>query len=147
MPAPTQGRERLERALINVHRAGRARRPEGRRHVAPASSGTPASPGAPDFYGTPDSGSDAEWSAPAGSAPPVDVPEAEAPQAAAPPDANGLAEIVERLKKIEERLAWLQDYTRPTAATPGLFAEWVRTRQWQEIPFAEFLKLRRAGRI
>jgi len=116
----------------------------------------PAPPGPPAASGTPDYGSDAEWSATAGSAPPVDrqpdaeppAPEpAEAPRAAAPPDSNGLAEIVERLKKIEERLASLQQHERPAAATPGLFAEWVRMRHWQEIPFAEFLKLRRAGRI
>lgn len=152
MPAPTQGRARLERALISAHRAGRARRPEGRRHVVPATSG------APDPSGIPASEAGAEWSAAAGSALPTDpgpepdapVPEpAEPPQArtAAVPDANGLAEIVERLKKIEERLATLQEHARPAAATPGLFAEWVRMRHWQEIPFAEFLKLRRAGRI
>jgi len=54
---------------------------------------------------------------------------------------------VERLKGIEERLAALQSLPRPAAASAELFAEWVRMRHWQEIPFGEFLKLRRAGRI
>jgi len=137
MPVPSQGRVRLERALINVHRAGRARGAEGRRHAVPDSQ----EPGA-------------ERSAPAAGAPPAPPP---APAASAPeapvqppaPETNGLAEVVERLRKIEERLASLQGVS-PAAqqpATPGLFAEWVRLRQWQEIPFAEFLKLRRAGRI
>jgi len=54
---------------------------------------------------------------------------------------------VERLKGIEERLAALQSLPGPAAASAELFAEWVRMRHWQEIPFGEFLKLRRAGRI
>ena len=141
MPAPTQGRVRLERALISVHRAGRARGPEGRRHVVQASPRPSA-----------------ERSAPAGSAPPRgEVREPEVPEAPrqeitqAPvqeaPAAEGLAEIIGRLRSIEERLAALQIPPRPAPASPELFAEWVRMRHWQEIPFGEFLKLRRAGRI
>ena len=74
--------------------------------------------------------------------------QAQAPLAApSAPENNGLAVVVERLSSIEERLAAIQGAPRPQSATPELFAEWVRMRLWQEIPFAEFLKLRRAGRI
>ncbi len=163
MPAPTQGRVRLERALIRVHRAGRARGPEGRRHAVPASSGPGAERSASAGSAPPgEPGVPGEREAAAQGAPPAGSAQADiqvAPQAPAPrtepdvapaaqiPPANGLAEIVERLKMIEERLAALQGLPHPTAATPALFAEWVRMRHWQEIPFAEFLKLRRAGRI
>ena len=73
--------------------------------------------------------------------------EAEVPAAPQAPPMDGLAAIVERLKVIEERLAAIQGLPRPAAASAELFAEWVRMRHWQEIPFGEFLKLRRAGRI
>lgn len=119
MPAPPGGRARLERALIAVHRAGRARGPGGRRHAVPEE----------------DSPTVAERTTPAVPAPPPPMVD------------RRLLELVERLHRIEERLAALQKPPRPAPATRETFADWVRTRRWQEIPFAEFLRLRRAGRI
>lgn len=163
MPAPTQGRVRLERALIRVHRAGGARGLEGRRHTVPASPGPGAErpatagsmpQGAPEVVPAPraeaagaplaEPEAAAPQAEPEAAAPPA---EADAPAAPQAPAADGLAAIVERLKGIEERLAALQSLPRPAAASAELFAEWVRMRHWQEIPFGEFLKLRRAGRI
>ena len=159
MPAPTQGRVRLERALIRVHRAGGARGPEGRRHTVPASPGSGAersatAASAPEVVPAPraeaagaplaEPEAAAPQAEPEAAAPPA---EADAPAAPQAPAADGLAAIVERLKGIEERLAALQSLPGPAAASAELFAEWVRMRHWQEIPFGEFLKLRRAGRI
>ena len=156
MPAPTQGRVRLERALIRVHRAGGARGADGRRHTVPAPPGPGAErsatagsmpQGAPEVAPAP-------LAAPEAAAPPqveaeaaATPDEADAPAAPQAPPMDGLAAIVERLKVIEERLAAIHGLPRPAAASAELFAEWVRMRHWQEIPFGEFLKLRRAGRI
>ncbi len=119
MPAPPGSRARLERALIEVHRAGRARGPGGRRHAVPADTRRRVAERTPVTEPAP---------------PP-------------PPEDGRLLELVERLHRIEERLAALQRPPRPVPATREVFAEWVRTRRWEEIPFSEFLKLRRAGRI
>lgn len=166
MPAPTQGRVRLERALIRVHRAGGARGAEGRRHAVPASPGPGAersatAASAPEVVPAPRVEPEAATpQAEPEAAPPQAEPEAaaepeavahraEADASAAPqaPPADGLAAIVERLKGIEQRLAAIQGLPGPAAASAELFAEWVRMRHWQEIPFGEFLKLRRAGRV
>ena len=56
-------------------------------------------------------------------------------------------DLFERLDRIEERLADLNRPTRPVPATREIFGEWVRLRQWEEMPFGEFLKLRRSGLI
>jgi hypothetical protein len=151
MPAPTQGRVRLERALIRVHRAGGARGPEGRRHTVPASPGpvterSATAASAPEVVPAPRA--EPEAAAPRAEPEAAETPaEADAPAAPQAPPADGLVAIVERLRGIEERLAALQSLPRPAAASAELFAEWVRMRHWQEIPFGEFLKLRRAGRI
>lgn len=58
-----------------------------------------------------------------------------------------LDELMSRLDRLEERLEEMQRPSRPLPATRDVFSEWVRLRRWEEMPFGDFLKLRRAGRI
>jgi hypothetical protein len=58
-----------------------------------------------------------------------------------------LVELVDRLDRIADRLSESQAPARLVPASHEIFSEWVRLRQWEEIPFSDFLKLRRAGRI
>lgn len=88
---------------------------------------------------------------------PVDpvVPEAAPTREEAGPGGAGgeqalpveLLDLVDRLDNIADRLADLEHPGRPLPATRAIFAEWVRLRKWEEIPFSDFLTLRRAGRI
>jgi len=57
------------------------------------------------------------------------------------------ATILERLDAIEQRLADIQRPVRPIPASREVFGEWVRLRKWEEMPFGDFLKLRRAGSV
>jgi len=57
-----------------------------------------------------------------------------------------LDELLDRLDRLEQKLDRLAP-NRPLPATKDVFSEWVRLRRWEEIPFGEFLTLRRAGRI
>ena len=58
-----------------------------------------------------------------------------------------LDELMSRLDRLEERREEMQRPSRPLPATRDVFSEWVRLRRWEEMPFGDFLKLRRAGRI
>ncbi|HKY33083.1 MAG TPA: hypothetical protein VJV23_11140 [Candidatus Polarisedimenticolia bacterium] len=58
-----------------------------------------------------------------------------------------LDELLDRLERIEEKLSDMQRPVRPVPAARDVFEEWVRLRRWEEMPFGDFLKLRRAGRI
>ena len=116
------GRERLERALIRLdrpRRAGRQARPA--RPVPPVPILPLAAPGIEDS---------AVGEPPAAQGLPVE-----------------LLELVDRLDNIADRLADMEQPGRPLPATREIFGEWVRLRKWEEIPFAEFLTLRRAGRV
>jgi len=126
MTAIVEGRDRLQAALVALSRrsrpraraaAGRTQPPVERRTTLPA--------------------------APLQPAPAASRPEPQAPVSISV-DLSGL---IERLERIEERISDLQRAPRPRPATGDLFAEWVRLRRWEEIPFADFLKLRRAGAI
>lgn len=55
------------------------------------------------------------------------------------------SELVDRLERIEERLADLQRPQRPIPASREIFSEWVRLRRWEEMSFGDFLRLRRSG--
>jgi hypothetical protein len=129
-----QGRERLERALVRLSLAGAGARaaqpPRGRRR--PAKAEQPATPAT------------AQVAAPA--------PEPAPPADSEPPESllielPQLDDLVERLDRLESKLDDLQRPPRPLPATRDVFSEWVRLRRWEEMPFGEFLKLRRAGRI
>lgn len=66
---------------------------------------------------------------------------------AAPAGPQMVEALLQRLDRIEERLAGLQGAARPDPASRDAFLEWVRLAKWQEIPFVDFLSLRRAGRL
>lgn len=117
-----EGRARLERALINVYRAGH---PHGqiRRHHPLA----------------------AERAAPIRN--PV-TSELNDSRQIPPSLAPALDELLRRLTGIEARLSQVtEDREQSSRASRELYSEWIRLRRWEEMPFAEFLKLRRAGRM
>jgi hypothetical protein len=58
-----------------------------------------------------------------------------------------LVDLIDRLDRIADRLSVAQAPARVIPASHEIFSEWVRLRQWEEIPFSDFLKLRRGGRI
>jgi hypothetical protein len=58
-----------------------------------------------------------------------------------------LGDLMERLDRITDRLSELQPPARALPATREIFSEWVRLRRWEEMSFADFLNLRRAGRV
>ncbi|HET9482185.1 MAG TPA: hypothetical protein VFP98_10555 [Candidatus Polarisedimenticolia bacterium] len=78
---------------------------------------------------------------------PTAAPEASSGSAAPALEAwaASLAGLSDRLERIEERVDDLHRPVRPLPATRDLFCEWVRLRRWEEIPFGDFLRLRRAG--
>jgi len=131
MSSVVEGRDRLQAALTKLSRRARARARDGEarggRHA-----GVPAPP-------------------PVAPAPPLvraePRPEASRGRDPVPPVriAIDLSELVDRLERIEEKISDLQRVPRPRPATGELFAEWVRLRRWEEIPFGDFLRLRRAG--
>ena len=120
--------ERLERALIRLgHPQGAERRQRATRPatVPPATSSDAG--GSPESTGFRSGVAGATQSGPAL---PVE-----------------LAEMIDRLDGIADRLADMKQPGRPLPATREIFSEWVRLRKWETMPFAEFLSLRRAGRI
>ncbi|MFQ5700557.1 MAG: hypothetical protein ACE5HU_01785 [Acidobacteriota bacterium] len=127
-PLPAEGRARLERVLISLYRSehrprrrrGRHRSPEARLVVArqrPARVTAVAPPAAGQTEKAPE------------------------------PSAAVLEELLARLGAIETKLSQLSEWKAASPATREAFSEWVRLRRWEEMPFAEFLKLRRAGRL
>ena len=119
----SSGKERLQRALIRLSRAPRPGRP-GRRGAGPQPDAKIVLIAAPTEVDSVAGGS--------GDGPALPVE---------------LLELVDRLDNIADRLADLEQPGRPLPATRELFGEWVRLRKWEEIPFLEFLTLRRAGRV
>ena len=141
-----QDRQRLERTLVllsrqGIARAGRNAPPRGRavrrppkRMLEPEQPSSRPEPQLP---------------------PAAPAPEAAAAQAAPPAVAEPtllelelpeLDDLVDRLDRLEQKVdAFTPSQLLP--ATKDAFAEWVRLRRWQEIPFKDFLTLRRAGRI
>ena len=117
-------RERLQRALLRLPRS--VSRSEGRsRNKAepvPVAAAVPAAAPTREEAGPPGTGE--------GQALPVE-----------------LLDLVDRLDNIADRLADLEHPGRPLPAARAIYAEWVRLRKWEEIPFADFLTLRRAGRL
>ncbi|MGH9870264.1 MAG: hypothetical protein ACREAA_19160 [Candidatus Polarisedimenticolia bacterium] len=140
-------RQRLERTLVllssqAVARARREAPPRGRAARRPPihlpKPEQPARPAEPQRQ----------------TAPPVEALPAEAPAPGQPQaeptllelELPELDELVDRLDRLEQKLDHLAP-NRPLPATRDAFGEWVRLRRWEEMPFSEFLTLRRAGRI
>lgn len=117
------GKERLERALIRISRNSPGHRRQGR-SAAESRSGNATVEVAAPVAGKPEG--------------------ATADGASLPEE---LLELVDRLDSIADRLADLEHPGRPLPATKAIFSEWVRLRKWEEMTFAEFLTLRRAGRV
>lgn len=127
---PGSGKERLQGALVRIHRSAPGQ--PTRRRRAPGPEAVTA-PGAvqrdPAVSGAAAAGAVSDDTGGSPSLP------------------AELVELVDRLDNIADRLADLEHPGRPLPATRALFAEWVRLRKWEEIPFSEFLTLRRAGRL
>jgi len=125
MPGPETARMRLQKTLVKLSHASAAGANASRRSQAP---GRPAATPVPS--------------------PAARIPEPEpvaAPEPEGPTPAEMALELIERLDRIEERLADLTRPVRPIPATRELFAEWVRLRKWEEMAFGDFLRLRRSG--
>ncbi|HZI94496.1 MAG TPA: hypothetical protein VFE84_09645 [Patescibacteria group bacterium] len=143
MPEDGSVRDRLQNTLLRVGRGARpkpARRSSTRwDRIAPGEGAVQAGPAVP-------SAAPANSAAPAAAAAtmPASMPSAPDDE---PEDAGLAAELLDRLDRIEQRLGDLQRPVRPIPPSRELFAEWVRLRQWEEMPFGDFLKLRRAGRV
>ncbi len=163
MSTATQGRERLERTLVLLSRQAARSRPEapprGRaarqarqmeqpHHSAPAASTSGAAVPFHEAWSAGDFSTDT--AAPAGASPAAEAPEAAAgAETGAGPyviELPELDELLDRLDRLEGMLEHLSPH-RPLPATRDVFLEWVRLRRWEEMPFGEFLTLRRAGKI
>ena len=142
MPGAGTVRDRLQQTLLRASRGARAkpvRRTSSRwDRIAPGEGAVQAGPAAPSVSPAPSPAAPPAPSLMPGPAPmPVDERE----------DASLFGELLDRLDRIEERLADLQRPARPIPPSRELFEEWVRLRQWEEVPFGDFLKLRRSGLI
>jgi hypothetical protein len=145
VPGAETVRDRLEKALLRASRGTRTR--PGRRsssrwnRIATGEGAVQAGPALPSAPPLPPSSHSA---AQTGGAPDDEPLNAELPTEL-PTELMG--ELLERLDRIEQRLGDLHRPVRPIPPSRELFAEWVRLRHWEEIPFGDFLKLRRAGLV
>jgi hypothetical protein len=167
MSTATQGRERLERTLVLLSRQAARSRPappprgraarQARQAEQPHRPGIAAegsSPVAVPFHEAWSAGDFAtDTASPAGAAPAAEAPGPAASTSPAETAAGPyvvelpeLDELLERLDRLEGMLEHLSPH-RPVPATRDVFMEWVRVRRWEEMPFGEFLTLRRAGKI